>query len=150
MILSTYFIPKHAFAEEIAGIGVQMDQNFTVTRIIPGGTVDIFNALDVGDRIVGVSEGHFKSSSKTATDDLNLRKKFTFFDGMELKEGIKLINGPTGSLVSLIIHKENGKQNVSTFERRKSDEIFTKEFIGTYPMKFRLPKAIGQFKNLDM
>lgn len=95
----------------LVGIGAYLQDDkgtCIVKEVLPGGPAEQSQCLHAGDKILSVAQGN---------------GEFVSIQGMKLRNSVKLIRGPKGSLVRLLIQPADGENSERKIVEITRDEI---------------------------
>ena len=95
----------------LVGIGTYLSEDngdCIIKEIMPGGPAEQCKMLKAGDKILAVAQG---------------KKDFVSIQGMKLRKSVKLIRGPKGTTVRLLIQPANGETSERKIVSLVRDEI---------------------------
>lgn len=95
----------------LVGIGACLSEDngdCIIKEIMPGGPAERCKKLKAGDKILAVAQG---------------KKDFVSIQGMKLRKSVKLIRGPKGTTVRLLIQPANGESSERRIISLVRDEI---------------------------
>ena len=95
----------------LVGIGAYLSEDngdCIIKEVMPGGPAEQCKMLKAGDKILAVAQG---------------KKDFVSIQGMKLRKSVKLIRGPKGTTVRLLIQPANGETSERKIVSLVRDEI---------------------------
>ena len=95
----------------LVGIGAYLSEDngdCIIKEVMPGGPAEQCKMLKAGDKILAVAQG---------------KKDFVSIQGMKLRKSVKLIRGPKGTTVRLLIQPANGETSERKIVTLVRDEI---------------------------
>lgn len=117
------------------GIGASLSEDkgiCTIREILPGGPAEESQALHAGDKILSVAQGKY--------DFINIQ-------GMKLRNSIKLIRGPKGTTVRLLIQPANGEPSDRKIVELVRDEIKLENNLASAKI-FYVPDGLQHYRRI--
>ncbi len=121
----------------LVGIGAYLSEDkgtCTIKEILPGGPAEHSQKLHAGDKILAVAQG---------------KKNFVSIQGMKLRKSVKLIRGPKGTLVRLLIQPADGEPSDRKIVELIRDEIKLENNLASAKI-FYLKDSNQQFHRIGL
>jgi len=121
----------------LVGIGACLSEDkgtCTIKEILPGGPAEHSQQLHAGDKILAVAQG---------------KKDFVNIEGMKLRNSVKLIRGPKGTLVRLLIQPADSEPSDRRIVELFRDEIKLENNLASAKI-FYIKDANNAFRRIGL